>query len=129
MARRYHSRFECGHEGCREVGNYESHTRAEQTDLHKRHGNKQWRCVRHSQPDEVLGTKNPVVVAELVSGEIISKSGGSLGLYWKRSSVSDHGRGFVFGEGFKAFAKDFPEGTVLRVTAEIILPETPDGTV
>lgn len=28
----------------------------------------------------------------------------------------------MHGPGFKAFAEDFPDGTVLRVTAEIILP-------
>jgi hypothetical protein len=27
------------------------------------------------------------------------------------------------GPGFKAFASDFPEGTVVRVTAEVVLPK------
>jgi hypothetical protein len=39
-----------------------------------------------------------------------------------------HGDGFVCsgiisGPGFLAYADDFPEGTVIRVTAEIIEPE------
>lgn len=39
----------------------------------------------------------------------------SLGLFFGN-------QGFVYGPGFRAFAKDFPAGTVLRVTAEVILP-------
>ncbi len=39
----------------------------------------------------------------------------SIGLYWGHS-------GFMFGPGFKAWAKDFPVGTRIRVTAEITLP-------
>lgn len=118
---RYHSRFECGHPDCHEIANYESSTRADQTDLYKRYGNRQWRCVRHSKPDEVLGLQNRMVSCDLVSTDIQGERG-SLGLFWKRDGGS--GRGFVFGEGFKAFSKDFPEGTILRVTAEIILPES-----
>jgi hypothetical protein len=37
-------------------------------------------------------------------------------LFWNTGS------GFIYGSGYKAFADDFPEGTILRITAEIILP-------
>jgi len=45
------------------------------------------------------------------------------GLFW-------HGPGFLtsafaHGPGFKAFADDFPPGTRLRVTVEIVPPEGP----
>jgi hypothetical protein len=39
------------------------------------------------------------------------------GIYW------DEFHGLISGYGFKAFADDFPEGTQLKITAEIILPE------
>lgn len=115
MARRYYSRFECGHPGCCEVANYESATRAEQGKLYESYGNKKWRCVRHSQPDSVLGPDNLRRVYELTS------DARPHGVYWGHS-------GFVYGPGFRAFAADFPAGTTLRVTAEIIMPNSPAPT-
>ncbi|AYD83936.1 hypothetical protein SEA_GETALONG_76 [Gordonia phage Getalong] len=38
------------------------------------------------------------------------------GKFWAR-------HGFVTGPGFKAWADDFPAGTTLIVTAEVVLPE------
>lgn len=112
MSRRlYMSRFPCAHPGCPEVANYESHTRSEQAETQRRYYGK-WRCVRHSQPQEVLGPGNLLIVHEETSRQEPH------GRYWGHS-------GFQYGPGFKAFAKDFPAGTVLRVTAEIILPDGP----
>ena len=119
MGRRpYLSRFECGHAGCAEIANYEAHTRADQTKLYQRYGNGKWRCSRHSQPLEVLGADNPCTTHEVVCSEHFS-SGRSIGLYWGEGGGAS---GFNYGPGFRAFAKDFPIGTRLRVTAEIILP-------
>ena len=111
MARRpYLSRFQCGHDdGCREFQTYESDTRADQAALYGRYGNGKWRCIRHSQPDSVLGLTNLRRVYEIASDERPH------GVFWGHS-------GFVSGPGFRAFAKDFPAGTVLRVTAEVIPP-------
>lgn len=110
MARMRLSRFQCGHPDCREVVQYEYANRTEAASLFQRYGQGRWLCVRHSQPDEVLSPTNLIRVGEQVSREE------PYGRYWGHS-------GFVFGPGFKAFAKDFPPGTKLRVTAEIILPE------
>lgn len=115
MAREHLSRFECGHPGCTEFQTYTSRTRAEQTDLYRRYGNKQWRCVRHTRPDEVLTPDNPRRETAIVLEEKFTDRGASIGLYWGNS-------GFIYGPGFKAFGKDFPAGTILRVTAEIIAP-------
>ncbi len=54
-------------------------------------------------------------VSEKASKRLFTDRGADIGLYWDSM-------GFVHGPGFRAFAKDFPEGTVIRVTAEIILP-------
>jgi len=108
MKRPYLSRFECAHPGCRETANYESFTRAEQAETQRRYYGK-WRCARHSQPQEVLSPTNRKIIHEEVSRQEPH------GLYWGHS-------GFQYGPGFRAFAKDFPAGTVLRVTAEIIVP-------
>lgn len=120
MARHYFSRFECGHPNCTEFQTYESTRRADQADLNRRYGNKKWRCVRHSQPDQVLGLTNRVIVHEAECREHFYESK-SIGLFW------GGGSGFVHGPGFKAFAKDFPAGTVLRITAEVIPPPTDAG--
>jgi hypothetical protein len=109
MAREYLARFECAHQGCREIGYYRASTRKDEADLYRRYGNKQWRCVRHTNPDEVLSETNSKRTFEIASRE------------------APHGRyfgnfGFVSGPGFKAYAKDFPVGTILRVTAEVIPP-------
>jgi hypothetical protein len=43
-------------------------------------------------------------------------------LYWGKDEAWN---GFSHGPGFKAFAEDFPAGTRLRITAEIIFPQEP----
>jgi hypothetical protein len=101
--------FICGHDGCTERARYEYFNRAEARQQWERYGDGKYRCVRHTQPDSALSPDN-------------------LRREW--SGVSDqreHGRyignfGFLDGPGFKFFAKDFPAGTTLRVTAEVILP-------
>lgn len=117
MSRRYLCRFSCGHPGCDAFQTYESTTRRDQADQYRKYGNGAWRCVRHSRPDEVLGLTNLKRTDDTVSVRRFSDSGHDIGLYFGHF-------GLVTGPGFKAFAKDFPEGTTLRVTAEIILPET-----
>jgi hypothetical protein len=107
-------RATCGHEWCTEYARYEADNRAHYIDLQKRYGNGQWLCVRHSRPEDVLSAENPKTVEELR----IFESRGDL--YWGKDKAWN---GFSHGPGFKAFACDFPPGTVLRVTAEIILPD------
>ena len=107
-------RFKCGHEGCTEIVRYDADNLRHAADLANRYGNGKWRCVRHSQPDEVLSNQVRVISSEM---KVIKEDHG---LYWgKDTSFSS----FAHGPGFKAFAEDFPPGTVLRVTAEIIIPE------
>lgn len=107
-------RVRCGHEGCAEWTFYEAYNRAHAADLGRRYGGGRWLCVRHSQPNEVLSAENLKTVREAVAAPIHGR------LYWSGGSAS------AFGPGFKAFAGDFPPGTVLRVTAEIILPTHED---
>lgn len=113
MARHeYISRFQCSSPGCQECGRYASTTRAEQADDHKRYGNGKWKCARHGRPDDVLSMDNRRRVFEIASDQR------EHGTYWGHS-------GFVSGPGFMAWSKDFPAGTIIRVTAEIIPPSDP----
>lgn len=119
---KYSAFVHCGHEGCKANVSYEADTRKEQTALYVKYGQGRYRCVRHSQPDSVLSAERPKIVHEEVSVEQFAEHRGtreSIGLYFGHF-------GFVSGPGFKVFAKDFPVGTTLRVTAEIILPESED---
>jgi hypothetical protein len=118
--RPYMLRFECSRAGCKEVANYEAHTRAEQTRLYQKYGNGKWLCIRHDRPNTVLGPDNASLVHEVACSEHFYQ-GHSIGLYWGEGGGAS---GFVFGPGFRAFAKDFPTGTRLRVTAEILPPLT-----
>lgn len=119
MARAYGMfRAKCGHEGCAEVARYEADRRADYIDLERRYGNGKWRCVRHTRPDEVLSANNPIIVHEMKTMPAHST------LFWGIDAPSN---GFAHGPGFKAFAEDFPEGTVLRITAEVIVPPALKG--
>lgn len=110
MSRRpYMSRFQCSHEGCREIANYEAHTREEQRRQYDWYGGGKWKCTRHSNVEEVLSVETPRRVHEIASQALNGKN------YWNRF-------GFQSGPGFRAWADDFPTGAVLRVTAEIVLP-------
>jgi hypothetical protein len=109
-------RVQCGHEGCTKTTDIESRTRREQSEDFKRYGNGKWRCERHRRHEEVLSPTDRKRVTDWSVHEVPH------GKYWQKQT------GVVYGPGFRAFAADYPEGTIIRVTAEIILPEaTTDG--
>lgn len=111
MARRgYSVTKRCVFPGCTETGfqNYESRRSMRESTW----ANSDWTCCRHSKPDEVLSPESLVRVTEHVCSQNCGRN------YWNGRS------GFEHGPGFKAYADDFPVGTVLRITAEIVLPES-----
>lgn len=115
MARRPHIlTVTCTFPGCTESGRYEYDTLKEyrKSTIDPR----TWRCVKHVQPEALLTPTNLVRTARLVAAPS-SRYPTAPGLYWSTGS------GFAHGPGFKADANDFPKGTVLEVTARIILPE------
>ena len=105
-------RFKCAHEGCGESVTYRYDTRRDLVSSFelKHYGDgKGWRCIRHNKPDEVLSAENPETRAEVVCREE------SYGRFFGSN-------GFIYGLGVKAFAKAFPPGTKLIVTARSELP-------
>lgn len=102
----------CVEPGCGEYGHFSYRTREDYNNLSRTY-REGWRCTRHRSPDKVLTPDNPERTRELVAMPIE----GIAGLFW------DGLNGFSHGPGFLAWAKDFPEGTRLIVTARIILPE------
>ncbi len=118
MARRPQiMRFKCGHEGCTEFVRYEYSSRDEAIRLQKSYYPDKWRCTRHTRPNEVLSGANSVLTSEM---RVFEEPNGK---YWGTDKAWC---GFIHGPGFKAFAEDFPTGTVIRVTAEIVRP-APEG--
>ncbi len=104
------SRYHCHHPDCPEFGFYEHDSRKEQREhslrMAKRGG---WKCTRHTYPNEVLMPNDPGRTIEL------KQEGG----FWKGEG---HNNGFAHGPCWKAWATDFPEGTVLRLHVVPILP-------
>lgn len=105
---KYALRCKCVTDGCTETARYEYDSRADYDQGARR--NIQWKCNRHTRPDEVLSAQERI---KTVTYELTELEHGK---YWDGTS------GFVYGPGFKAYGKDFPVGTLIRVTAEIILP-------
>lgn len=102
-------------------------TRRESREM-RRHGRtwegSRWKCIRHRAPDEVLSLDNHTRQLVLTCVEV------SHGRYWSYDGEKPS-NGFVWGPGFKAFAKDFAPGTKITVTATIAPPQSlgpgPDG--
>lgn len=100
--------------GCAEYGLFKFDNRSQLRD----HYNtvREWRCVRHSNKEEVLSLSNLKAIWESRPSGKSERFPELTNLYWGNS-------GLLHGNGYKAFADDFPAGTVIRVTAEVLLPE------
>jgi hypothetical protein len=111
--RRWPFRYECTFPGCTQSSHHEFHSLAELKQQLKWQPRETWRCVRHSRAEEVLSSTNPIRTVELTNFEEPH------GKFWGTTKAQC---GYQCGPGFQAFAVDFPAGTRLRVTAEIIYP-------
>jgi hypothetical protein len=107
--RNYRCSARCHHEGCKETTYWNCDSREHYLRVEARYA-RNWMCIRHSTPSEVLSAENPRIVHEIASDKR------DFGVFWG-------GSGFMHGPGFKAFCSGFPPGTILRVTAEVIPPE------
>lgn len=115
MSRRAQTvRFKCSHEGCEEIALYTADDRKHAARLYDTYGNGKYKCVRHAHPDEVLSAD---ALVKTYSMRVFRERHG---MYW---GVDKAGSGFVSGPGFKAYADDFPEGTEIKISAEVILPK------
>lgn len=101
----------CTFPGCKERGHYSYDTQKECRE-HYVHRQK-YRCARHTNPDNVLSSDN--TFRRTVMTAIKRDSG----IYWEGDGF---GHGLITGIGHKAFSKDFPEGTQLIITAEVVIP-------
>lgn len=111
-------RARCTHPGCNETSHYEFERKSDLKEVLPKL--KEWKCSRHSRPDEVMSPNEWNKEVAVVSEMVMRTDGVTpLGLFW---NFGKYRNGFISGPGFKAWAKDFPVGTVLTVTARIKLP-------
>ena len=121
MKRYYYIRKKCIEEGCNEERINSYSTQREYREALKK--NKTYTCNRHTKPNEVLSDSNLKTEVKLkcVAKNYVTEKCN----FWQHVEHLETDKldsAFQFGNGYKAWANDFPEGTILRVTAEIILP-------
>lgn len=111
---------QCAEAGCKARANYvftSQREMREHMESERRRGG--WRCVRHTNSETVLSAENRAREHVLEVYETDFGRGGQAHQFWAPVGQQKGGSGFVYGPGFKAFAKDFPAGTRLVVTARI----------
>jgi hypothetical protein len=104
----------CSEPGCTEEGRLEHRS---QRDL-RRNPRPPWRCTKHSAGKEWMTPANHIRRQRLVAKKL---PGCGDHLFWCPDD-SSHGSGYAYGPGFSADTSEFPEGTVLVVTAHAIPP-------
>jgi len=98
----------CAESGCHESSFYEFDSQRE-----RRESNvvgKPWFCVRHSNKDRVITPQRPYV--EWLSEPVEERT------YGKFAS----GNGVFVSQAYYAAVKDFPVGTIFKITCEAIMP-------
>jgi hypothetical protein len=128
MKRQYSRNLKCSHEGCNEVGHYSFNTQRDLADHCKRVST--YTCVRHLNPLSVLGINNLTTSAKLVCKVKLKDDGNPLGKFWQEEKdfgTDKVSSGFQYGNGYKAYAEDFPEGTEITITASVYLPRPKDS--
>lgn len=121
--RRATHRATCAEVGCNESAFWTYDSQADRRAHLRSLVESPWRCTRHSRPAEVLAPDRAERQHVLVASRLDHLPDH---LFWITEGEKS-GSGFTFGPGFKAFAKDFPPGTRLVVTARIELPANRDG--
>lgn len=109
-------RIHCGQQNCHAITIYEVDNLKEQSRILREEGHGKWKCIKHSDLEELLNL-NRLQTTKIFKAIQSPRHPDLTQLFWNGSF------GLQFGPGFKAFANDFPPGTILKITAEIILPK------
>jgi len=125
MSRRRTITRTCAVTGCREASFTEYTARRDIADLPA-----EWKCYRHSKPNEVLSADNPethtvlALHAHYTEGYYRDDPPRLIGHFWGPEDAEKGSNFIVSGPGFRAIASDYPPGTRLIITARVELPET-----
>ena len=122
--RKYTTSVRCAEPGCNAYGHFGFDTKRDQCE--SKVSSKPYWCSRHTNREGILGMNNLAFTATKTYEAIPSKIQGLKGqLFWNNSN------GFACGDGWKAWAKDFPLGTkiIMNVSAQVVLPTPPSEPV
>lgn len=117
MKRTYTRQLKCSTEGCGECGHWTFDTQKEMASHYDRV--KTYACLRHRTPEEVLGLNNLHTETTIKCKQL------GYGRFWQVPQQEGTDKcisGFQHGNGYMAYAEDFPEGTIIKITTEVILP-------
>lgn len=118
MAKHYLT-VRCTEENCKECSHYIYDSKKEYNEAVIRH--RGYKCLKHSERGK--DTLMSVDVLKKQTTLVNSKSKNTDGLYW----ADENGKlksGYQHGPGFQLWSKDFPEGAILKIKAEVILPKS-----
>ena len=76
--------------------------------------------------NSVLSLDNLTTSTKIVCKVKLMDNGKPLGKYWQEEKdfgTDNVSSGFQYGNGYKAYAKDFPEGTEIIITTTVSLPK------
>lgn len=110
--------LKCTAPGCSDYGHWQFDSRAEY-DRHVQ-STRTWTCCRHSKGAGVLSMDRLKV-------EWISEPSKPLPNHPNDPYRSFGSSGVILGTGYYAEGRDFPTGTRIKITAEVILPEEQAG--
>lgn len=104
----------CKEPGCHESAFYEFDSQKDRHEFTARY--KAWQCVRHSMKDRVVTPERTRVewTSQAVRQESYGKFSGHHGI-------------LIGGSAYYAEMKDFPVGTIFKITCEAIMPERNGG--
>ena len=124
MQRNYSRTLKCSHKDCKEIGFYTFNTKRDLSEHYKRIS--AYTCLRHKEPLSVLGLDNLTTTNRIVCKTKILDEGSPLGKFWQEErdfGTNKFLSAFQYGNGYKAYANDFPEGTEITITAVVSLPD------
>lgn len=115
MRRKPSTTVPCRHEGCTKTAHYQYDNQKDYVNGAK--SRDKWKCPRHSEPGRLISIDNPATTTVLIA----TSHGNPPSLYWHDGEKLKSGQ--CHGDGYIAYAYDFPEGTQLTITAALKLPD------
>lgn len=110
MKREWPLRVPCTEPGCIEAANYRYDTKRDMLESFELKHRATYKCLRHSKGSGVLTMANTKV--EWTSDASRQES---YGRFFSSSGV-------IVGHGYYVAAKDFPAGTRVKITCEVLIP-------
>ena len=131
MGRRgYPQRITCADPGCQETATRRHEFRRDYDAGVRDQRERPWKCSRHDDPDAYLRPGNESTSVTLVASRVpfsVGPPGFLTGLSWLPEGQQRSGSGRESGPGFIACADEFPEGTRLIVTTQVLPPKVAHG--